>query len=67
MACLFSDGKLKEGQVWRQESIVGSVFDGSIRRVGDNLIPTIKGAAFVTAELTLILDPSDPFVWGIRS
>jgi 4-hydroxyproline epimerase len=67
LACLFADGRLKEGQTWRQESIVGSVFEGSIRRVGDDLIPTIKGSAFVTAELTLILDPSDPFVWGIRS
>jgi 4-hydroxyproline epimerase len=67
LACFFADGKLKEGQSWRQESIVGSVFEGSIRRVGDDLIPTIKGSAHVTAEVTLILDPSDPFVWGIRS
>ena len=25
LACLFADGKLKSGEVWRQESIVGSV------------------------------------------
>src|SRR5215211_4146535 len=30
LACLFADGKLAEGQVWRQESIVGSVFEGSV-------------------------------------
>jgi proline racemase len=29
------------------------------------LIPSISGAAFVTAEATLILDPRDPFCWGI--
>jgi 4-hydroxyproline epimerase len=65
LACLFADGKLKEGEIWLQESIVGSVFEGSIHRIGDDLIPTIKGRAHVTAESTLILDPSDPFVWGI--
>jgi 4-hydroxyproline epimerase len=67
LACLSDDGKLKEGQTWRQESIVGSVFEGSIRRVADDLIPTIKGSAHITAEATLILNPTDPFVWGIRS
>jgi 4-hydroxyproline epimerase len=67
LACLLADGKLHEGQVWKQESIIGSHFEGSIHRAGDDLIPTIKGSAFITAEATLILDPRDPFVWGIRS
>jgi 4-hydroxyproline epimerase len=67
LACLFADGKLKEGEIWKQESIVGSVFEGSIRRSGDDLIPTIKGSAHITAEATLLLDPRDPFRTGIRS
>jgi 4-hydroxyproline epimerase len=67
LACLFADGKLKEGEIWRQESIVGSVFEGSIRRVGEELIPTIRGAAFITGEATLLFDPRDPFRHGIRS
>lgn len=66
MACLYADGKLKEGQVWRQESIVGSVFEGSVSFVDGKLYPTIKGSAFVNAEATLILDERDPFCWGIR-
>lgn len=66
MACLYADGKLKEGQVWRQESIVGSVFEGSVSLVDGKLYPTIKGSAFVNAEATLILDERDPFCWGIR-
>lgn len=66
LACLFADGKLAEGQVWRQESVVGSVFDGSVRRVGDHVIPTIRGSAYVTAESTLVFDPNDPFRAGIR-
>ena len=32
LACLFADGKLKPGEVWRQESIIGSVFEGTRAR-----------------------------------
>ncbi|MGH9661971.1 MAG: 4-hydroxyproline epimerase [Bryobacteraceae bacterium] len=66
LACLAADGKLREGQTWRQESIVGSVFEGSYRRSGDRIVPSIKGSAWVDAEATLILDPRDPFRTGIR-
>ncbi len=66
LACLYADGKLREGQIWRQESIVGSVFEGSIRVAGDRIYPTIRGSAFVNAEADLILDPRDPFCYGIR-
>jgi len=67
MACLFADGKLKEGQAWRQESIIGSLFTGSVRREGEKLIPSIAGSAHITGEATLILDPGDPFRYGIRA
>jgi len=66
LACLFAEGKIKEGDLWRQESIVGSVFEGSVRRDGDRVIPRITGSAFVNAEATLLLDPDDPFCMGIR-
>jgi len=66
LACLVADGKLKEGEVWRQESILGSVFEGSVRIVDGVVHPTIKGSAFVTAEATLLRDPRDPFAAGIR-
>jgi 4-hydroxyproline epimerase len=66
LACLVADGKLSEGQVWRQESIVGSVFEGRVKVI-DNLVhPRIKGSAFITAESDLILDERDPFATGIR-
>jgi 4-hydroxyproline epimerase len=67
LACLHADGKLPEGQIWRQESIIGSVFSGSVEQVGDSVIPTITGRAWVNAEATLLLDDSDPFRDGIRS
>lgn len=67
LACLHADGKLSPGQTWRQESILGSVFEGSVRLEGDNLIPRVSGTAHVIAEATLLLDPNDPFQMGIRS
>jgi proline racemase len=66
LACLASDGKLGEGATWVQESILGSTFTGCYRRDGDQIIPTITGAAFVTGEATLLLNEKDPFCWGIR-
>ena len=67
LACLYADGKIREGQIWRQESIVGSVFEGSVKVRDGKLYPSIKGWAFVTAESELVLDPKDPFCMGIRT
>ena len=66
LACLAADGKLKEGDAWVQESVIGSSFTGRYRRDGDKIIPTITGTAFVNSEATLLLDEKDPFCWGIR-
>jgi 4-hydroxyproline epimerase len=65
LACLFTDGKIQEGEVWRQESIVGSVFEGTVHVVRGQVVPRIRGSAFVHAEATLLLDPEDPFRLGI--
>jgi 4-hydroxyproline epimerase len=66
LACLYADGKICEGQVWRQESIVGSVFEGSVQVRDGKVYPSIKGAAFVNAEAELVLDARDPLCMGIR-
>ncbi len=71
MACLAADGKLAAGAVWRQEGILGTVFEGSYRldETGADqsgaVIPRITGRAFITAESRLLLDPEDPFRAGI--
>ena len=65
LACLAADGKLAPGTLWRQESIIGSVFEGSYEPGEDGVIPTITGEAFITAESTLLFDPADPFRHGI--
>ena len=67
LACLYADGKIREGQIWKQESIVGSVFEGSVTVRDGKVYPSIKGSAFVNAEAELVLDPKDPFCMGIRS
>jgi 4-hydroxyproline epimerase len=67
LACLYEDGLFAPGQVWRQESVVGSIFEGRIAVRDGNLLPSITGSAFITAESTLILDPHDAFCWGIAA
>lgn len=67
VACLAADGKLARGETWRQESIVGSVFEASYQE-GDepgHIVPRITGRAHVNGESQLIIDPTDPFAWGI--
>lgn len=67
LACLHADGQLQPGEVWRQESVVGSVFEGWVEVVDGQVVPSIRGTAYVNAEATLIFDQRDPFCWGIRA
>jgi 4-hydroxyproline epimerase len=67
LACLAAEGKLAPGRVWRQAGILGTVFEGSYQLYEDQVIPSITGTAFVTAESRLILSPGDPFLAGIRA
>jgi proline racemase len=66
MAVLHAKGKLGFGVDWRQESVTGSLFTGWLTqgKTGE-LIPHIRGTAYVTAEATLRFDPSDPFRLGL--
>ena len=66
LACLAADGKLQPGQVWRQASIIGSVFEASYEREDDKIVPTLRGRAHMSAEATLLIEQDDPFGWGIR-
>jgi 4-hydroxyproline epimerase len=66
LACLYADGKIREGQIWKQESITGSIFEGRVTMRDGNVYPSIRGSAFVNSEAELILDPRDPLWMGIR-
>ncbi|HMP59318.1 MAG TPA: proline racemase family protein [Gemmatales bacterium] len=65
LACLAAAGTLAPGAIWRQESVLGTVFEGVYAPAEAGIWPTITGAAYVTAESTLLLDPRDPFPAGI--
>ncbi|MCL4128688.1 UNVERIFIED_CONTAM: hypothetical protein GTU68_022555 [Idotea baltica] len=67
LACLAADGKLKPGQTWIQESIIGSQFSACYRLDADkNIIPQITGHAFVCGDGMLIQQTNDPFKYGIE-
>jgi proline racemase len=69
MAVLATRGMLKPGERWRQESLTGGLFEGWLeeRRGGDELLPHIRGRAFVTGRTTLLFDPRDPLREGFRA
>jgi 4-hydroxyproline epimerase len=64
LACLAARGKLAPGAVWRQASVIGSVFEAWYEAAGDRIVPTIKGSAHVCGEGVLLIDENDPFAWG---
>ena len=68
LACLAADGKLRPGEVWVQESVIGSRFRATFEP-GPNggALPRISGRAYVCAEATLLQDPADPFRHGFAS
>jgi 4-hydroxyproline epimerase len=69
VACLAAEGLLAPGAAWRQESVIGSVFEASYQPQpgGAGVIPTITGHAHIMAEGRLCFDPADPFAFGIPS
>jgi 4-hydroxyproline epimerase len=69
LACLYADGKIEPGQIWRQESILGTVFEGQVEldpTAQGSVLPTITGTAYVMAETTLLRDTRDPLRDGVR-
>jgi 4-hydroxyproline epimerase len=67
MACLYDDGKLAPGTTWKQEGILGTVFQGSVREGSDGQVnPSIRGRAWVTGESKLLFAGDDPFSQGIK-
>lgn len=64
LATLFARGALVPGQVWRQESITGGQFTSWLELRDGELVPFIRGHAYVTGEATLRFDSADPFRGG---
>ncbi|MGZ5255141.1 MAG: 4-hydroxyproline epimerase [Flavitalea sp.] len=71
MAQWYSKGKLKKGDDFIHESIIGSKFTGRIEEVttiGDKpaIVPSIEGWAIVTGYNTIIIDDDDPYAHGFQ-
>ena len=68
MAARHARGELALGERWRQEGIAGGLFTGWLTTNEDgDLIPHVRGCAYVTGESTLHLVGDDPFRFGILS
>jgi 4-hydroxyproline epimerase len=68
LACLHAAGKLKSAEIWRQASILDTLFQGTIQELPDGkIIPRISGRAWVNGESIYHFDPTDPFRHGIPS
>lgn len=68
LACLAADGELAPGELWIQESMIGSRFTASYSLDEQGrVIPSISGRAFVSAEATLFASVDDPFANGITA
>ena len=71
IAQLAGKGKLKVGETFVHESIIGSQFEGKVEKeakVGnyEAIIPSIKGWAQVTGLNTIFVDDRDPFARGFQ-
>lgn len=69
MAVLHAKGRLRVGEPFRHEGILGTVFTGHLveeTTVGPHLavVPTITGTAWITGLATYVVDPTDPFPDG---
>ena len=69
MAVLHAKGRLKVGEDFRHEGILGTVFTGRLEaetRVGSRaaVVPTITGTAWITGFASYVVDPTDPFPEG---
>ena len=69
MAQLAAKGRLKVGDDFHHESIIGSIFKGRVEaaaQAGDRaaIIPSIAGWARMTGYNTIFIDERDPFAHG---
>lgn len=67
-------GKLRQGEAFVHESIIGSTFTGRIETVipdafgdgRDAIVPSIEGWAMITGYNTIFIDDDDPYAHGFQ-
>ncbi|MGX5175221.1 proline racemase family protein [Aliikangiella sp. IMCC44653] len=67
LACLIADGIIQPGEVWRQQSIIGSIFEGRVKLIDGQVIPLISGEAYISQEVRIIDNPHDKFNFGFAA
>jgi proline racemase len=64
-ALLAADGALRQGDTWRNDSIVGTTFRArALGETAAGLLTEVEGTAFRTGEHRFSLDPRDPLGTG---
>ena len=71
LALLYCDEKIGLGKEFVNESFLGSTFTGSIIGLTESyghqaVIPQVRGRGFITGISTFLIDPEDPFAFGIN-
>jgi len=71
MAQLHGKGRLKVGDTFRQESLIGTVFEGCIEGEADvgpfrGIRPSVCGWARVIGHNTIFVDERDPLAHGFQ-
>ena len=71
MAQLYGKGRLKVGDIFRHESLIGTIFEGKVEaavQVGEfeGIRPSISGWAQVTGHNTIFVDDKDPLAHGFQ-
>ncbi|MGY6632126.1 MAG: 4-hydroxyproline epimerase [Alkalilacustris sp.] len=71
MAQWAAQGRLKPGDHFRHESIIGSIFDGRVEAVADvagrpAIVPSVAGWARMTGLNTIFVDDRDPYAHGFE-
>ena len=71
LAQWYAQGRLKPGETFVHESIIGSIFNGRIEAVTElggkpAIVPSIEGWAIIHGYNHLILDETDPYRFGFQ-
>lgn len=66
LACLAADNLLAPNKIWQQASVINSSFEAyyQLASNANEIIPFIKGNAYICADSQLMIDELDPFKWG---
>ncbi|WP_312795073.1 4-hydroxyproline epimerase [Tianweitania sp.] len=71
MAQLHGKGRLKIGDTWRQESLIGTIFEGKVEadaQIGSfkGIKPSVGGWARIIGHNTIFVDDRDPLAHGFQ-